>query len=55
MVAQIQTNFSVLLNLFVHGGFAGTVLLIFVAIFLISNTIRMTIMSRQRDIEICVW
>lgn len=33
-------------------GFAGTVLLIFVAIFLISNTIRMTIMSRQRDIEI---
>ena len=33
-------------------GLAGTVLLIFVAIFLISNTIRMTIMSRQRDIEI---
>ncbi len=33
-------------------GFAGTVLLIVVAIFLISNTIRMTIMSRQRDIEI---
>lgn len=33
-------------------GFAGTLLLVFVAIFLISNTIRMTIMSRQRDIEI---
>lgn len=33
-------------------GFAGTILLVFVAIFLISNTIRMTIMSRQRDIEI---
>ena len=33
-------------------GFAGTVILILVAIFLISNTIRMTIMSRQRDIEI---
>jgi len=33
-------------------GFAGTLLLILVAVFLISNTIRMTIMSRQRDIEI---
>lgn len=33
-------------------GFAGTILLVVVAIFLISNTIRMTIMSRQRDIEI---
>lgn len=33
-------------------GFAGIVLLVLVAIFLISNTIRMTIMSRQRDIEI---
>ena len=33
-------------------GFAGTVLLVIVAIFLISNTIRMTIMSRHRDIEI---
>lgn len=33
-------------------GFAGTILLVIVAIFLISNTIRMTIMSRQRDIEI---
>lgn len=33
-------------------GVAGTVLLVVVAIFLISNTIRMTIMSRQRDIEI---
>lgn len=33
-------------------GFAGIILLIFVAVFLISNTIRMTIMSRQRDIEI---
>lgn len=33
-------------------GLAGTVLLILVAIFLISNTIRITIMSRQRDIEI---
>lgn len=33
-------------------GFAGIVLLIVVAIFLISNTIRMTIISRQRDIEI---
>lgn len=33
-------------------GAAGTVLLVVVAIFLISNTIRMTIMSRHRDIEI---
>lgn len=33
-------------------GFAGTILLVVVAVFLISNTIRMTIMSRQRDIEI---
>ena len=33
-------------------GVAGTVLLVVVAIFLISNTIRMTIMSRHRDIEI---
>lgn len=33
-------------------GLAGTALLLIVAIFLISNTIRMTIMSRQRDIEI---
>lgn len=33
-------------------GLAGTLLLILIAIFLISNTIRMTIMSRQRDIEI---
>ena len=33
-------------------GFAGTILLVVVAIFLISHTIRMTIMSRQRDIEI---
>lgn len=27
-------------------------MLLFVAVFLISNTIRMTIMSRKRDIEI---
>ncbi|MGT2958811.1 cell division protein FtsX [Streptococcus bovimastitidis] len=33
-------------------GLVGTLLLLLVAIFLISNTIRMTIMSRQRDIEI---
>lgn len=33
-------------------GLAGTGLLLLVAVFLISNTIRMTIMSRQRDIEI---
>ncbi|PNY19449.1 permease-like cell division protein FtsX [Streptococcus parauberis] len=33
-------------------GLVGTGLLIIIAIFLISNTIRMTIMSRQRDIEI---
>ena len=33
-------------------GLVGTGLLIFVAIFLISNTIRITIMSRRRDIEI---
>lgn len=33
-------------------GLVGTALLILIAIFLISNTIRMTIMSRQRDIEI---
>ncbi|OBZ01906.1 cell division protein FtsX [Streptococcus dysgalactiae subsp. equisimilis] len=33
-------------------GLIGTALLLFVAIFLISNTVRMTIMSRQRDIEI---
>ncbi len=33
-------------------GLIGTALLLLVAIFLISNTIRMTIMSRQRDIEI---
>lgn len=33
-------------------GLIGTALLLVVAIFLISNTIRMTIMNRQRDIEI---
>lgn len=33
-------------------GIIGTLLLLFIAIFLISNTIRMTIMSRQRDIAI---
>ncbi|EFR44794.1 permease-like cell division protein FtsX [Streptococcus pseudoporcinus] len=33
-------------------GLIGTVLLLIVAVFLISNTIRMTIMNRQRDIEI---
>lgn len=33
-------------------GLVGTGLLLLVAVFLISNTIRMTIMSRQRDIEI---
>ncbi|EHI70592.1 efflux ABC transporter, permease protein [Streptococcus ictaluri 707-05] len=33
-------------------GLIGTALLILVAIFLISNTVRMTIMSRKRDIEI---
>ncbi|MFC3931642.1 permease-like cell division protein FtsX [Streptococcus dentapri] len=34
------------------GGIIGTVLLVFVAIFLISNTIRITIMSRKDDIVI---
>lgn len=33
-------------------GFVGTGLLVLVAVFLISNTIRITIMSRRRDIEI---
>ncbi|MBF7094635.1 ABC transporter permease [Streptococcus sp. HF-1907] len=33
-------------------GLAGTAVLIVIAIFLISNTIRMTIMARKRDIEI---
>ncbi|WP_159549261.1 permease-like cell division protein FtsX [Streptococcus halichoeri] len=33
-------------------GLAGTFVLLLIAIFLISNTIRITIMSRQRDIEI---
>jgi len=33
-------------------GFGGTLLLIFVAVFLISNTIRITILSRQREIQI---
>lgn len=33
-------------------GLIGTAMLLFVAVFLISNTIRMTIMSRKRDIEI---
>lgn len=33
-------------------GLVGTALLLIVAMFLISNTIRMTIMSRQREIEI---
>lgn len=33
-------------------GLIGTAMLIFVAIFLISNTIRITIISRRRDIEI---
>ncbi|MGT2934389.1 permease-like cell division protein FtsX [Streptococcus castoreus] len=33
-------------------GLIGTALLLFIAVFLISNTVRMTIMSRQRDIEI---
>ncbi|URZ88498.1 permease-like cell division protein FtsX [Floricoccus penangensis] len=33
-------------------GLAGSALLIFVAIFLISNTIRITIMSRSREIQI---
>ena len=32
-------------------GLAGAALLLFVAIFLISNTIRMTILSRQREIQ----
>lgn len=33
-------------------GLAGTGILIFVAVFLISNTVRITIISRRRDIEI---
>ncbi|KAF1301376.1 cell division protein FtsX [Enterococcus sp. JM9B] len=33
-------------------GLAGAVLLLFVAMFLISNTIRITILSRQREIQI---
>lgn len=33
-------------------GIFGTIILVFIAVFLISNTIRMTIISRQRDIEI---
>ncbi|KPJ22647.1 permease-like cell division protein FtsX [Streptococcus phocae] len=33
-------------------GLIGAAIFLFVAVFLISNTVRMTIMSRQRDIEI---
>ncbi|MDR0921186.1 MAG: permease-like cell division protein FtsX [Lactobacillales bacterium] len=33
-------------------GLGGTILLLFVAMFLISNTIRITILSRQREIQI---
>lgn len=33
-------------------GVIGTGILVFIAVFLISNTIRLTILSRQRDIEI---
>ncbi|MEX2784114.1 permease-like cell division protein FtsX [Streptococcus sp. H49] len=39
-------------NLIRTWGLIGTGLLVFVAVFLISNTIRITIISRRRDIEI---
>lgn len=39
-------------NLAKTWGFAGTALLLFTAVFLISNTIRITIISRSREIQI---
>lgn len=49
--ANTQKLFD-LTNLIRIWGLAGAVLLIFIAVFLISNTIRITIISRSREIQI---
>ena len=55
MVAILLTR-SLLLSAAVRNlGLGAAILLILLAMFLISNTIRITILSRQERFKLCVW